>query len=83
MDHIDGKRTKLEDNHENLSSFDANCRKSVVDCFKNKCIIFFTKHLNDKSVRAYNTFTNTGKKSKTTKIINYDHFVVYSFNKYC
>ena len=83
IEHIDGKRIKLEDNHEKLSSFDVNGRNSVVDCFKNKCMNFITKQLDDKSVRAYNTFTNTGKKSKTTKIINYDHFVVYSFNKYC
>ena len=86
MDHIYGKRIKLEDNYENLSSFDANCRNSVVDCFKNKCMNFFKRQLYDKSVRAYNTFTNTGKKSKTIKIINYyfvDHFVVFSFNKFC
>ena len=65
MDHIGGKRIKLEDNHKNLSSFDANCRNSVVDCFKNKCMNFFRKKLYDKSVRAYNTFTNKGKKCKT------------------
>ena len=40
MNLIDCKRIKLGDNHENLSSFDANCRNSVVDCFKNKCMNF-------------------------------------------
>ena len=61
MDVIDGKRIKLEKNREKLSCFDATCRNSVVDCFKNKCMEFYTKQLDHKSVRAFNTFTNTGK----------------------
>ena len=82
MDFIDCKRIKLEDRCEKLSCFDATCRNSVVDCFKNKCINFFRKQLNDKSIRSYNSFTNTGKKSKTIKIINYDH-LLFSFSKFC
>ena len=70
IDLIDGKRIKLEDNHENLSSFDATCRNSVVDCFRSKSMNFFRKQLDDKSVRAYNTITNRGKKCKTIKIIS-------------
>ena len=58
-DHID-KRVKLEHNHENLKSFGASCKNSVVDCFKIKCMKFFKEQLDDKSVRAYNTFKNTG-----------------------
>ena len=65
MDFIDGKRIKLEDTHEKITNFGANCRNLAVDCFKNKCVKFFTKQFNDKSVQAYNTFTNTGKISKT------------------
>ena len=65
IDQIYGKRLKLEDNHEKLTSFDANCRNSVVDCFINKCMNFFTKQLDDKSVRAYNTLNSTGKKFKS------------------
>ena len=61
MDPTDVKRIKLEDKHENLTSFGGTFENSVVDCFKNKCIIFFTKQLDDKSVRAFNIFTNTGK----------------------
>ena len=65
MDFIDGKRTKLEINLEKILSFNAICRYSVVDCFKNKSMEFFTEQLDDKSVRAYNTFNNTGEISKT------------------
>ena len=65
IDHIDGKIIKLEDNQEKITSCGATCRYSVVDCFKNKCMKFFTKKLDDKSVQAYNTLTNTGKISKT------------------
>ena len=61
IDHIDVKKIKLEENHERLKSFDATCRNSVVNCFKNKCMEFYTKQLDDKSVRSYNTYTNTGK----------------------
>ena len=61
MDVIDGKRIKLEKNREKLSCFDATCRNSVVDCFKNKCMKFFEKHFDDKYVRAYSTFSYTGK----------------------
>ena len=61
MDHNNDKRIKLEENHERLKSFDATCRNLVVDCFKNKCMEFYTKQLDDKSVRSYNTYTNTGK----------------------
>ena len=60
MDHINDKRIKLEENHERMKSFDATCRNSVVNCFKNKCMEFFTKQLDDKSVRTYNTFQSTG-----------------------
>ena len=60
MDHINSKRIKLEENHERLKSFDATCRNSVVDYFKYKCMEFFTKQLDDKSVRAYKTFKSTG-----------------------
>ena len=61
-DLIDGKRIKLEHSNEKLSCFDATCRNSVVDRFKIKCMEFFTKHLDDKNVRAYNTLKNTGKR---------------------
>ena len=59
--HIDVKRIKLEDNHEKITSFDRTCRNSVVDYYKNKCMEFYRKQLDVKSVRAYNTYTNTGK----------------------
>ena len=59
---IDGKRIKLEDNHEKILSYDATCRKSVFDCFKTKCMKFITKQLDDKNVAAVNTFINKGKK---------------------
>ena len=61
---IDVKRLKLEDNHgnnEKLTSFGANCRNSVVDNFKNKCMKYFTKQLGDKNVPTYNIFNNTGE----------------------
>ena len=61
MDHINDKRLKLENKHEKVLSFGGNCRKSVVDCFKNKSMEFYTKQLDDKSVRTYNTLSNTGK----------------------
>ena len=61
MDHIYVKRRKLEDKHEKLTSFGATCSNSAVYCFKNKCMEFYTKQLNDNSVRAYNTLNNTGK----------------------
>ena len=59
--HIDVKRIKLEDNHEKITSFDRTCRNSVVDYYKNKCMEFYIKQLDVKSVRAYNTIINTGK----------------------
>ena len=65
LDKISGKRTKLEDNHGKITSFDATCRNSIIDCFKNKCMEFYTEQLDDKRVRAYNIFTNTGEISKT------------------
>ena len=68
MDQIDVKRIKLENKHDKLAGSDGTCRNSAVDCFKNKCVSFFTKQLDDKSVRAYNTFTNKGKLSKTILI---------------
>ena len=61
MDHIDYKKIKLGVNHEKTSSFDITCRNSVVDCFKNKSMEFYTKQLDDKSVRTYNALSNTGK----------------------
>ena len=61
IDHIDGKRTKLGEKYEKIISFDATCRNLVVDCFKNKCMEFYTKQLDDKSVRAYKNFYRTGK----------------------
>ena len=61
MDLIDSKRIKLEDNHEKLTSYDATCKNSVVDCFKNKCMKVFTKKIDGKNVAAYNTIINTGK----------------------
>ena len=61
IDHIDAKRTKLEDNHQKIPSFDITCSYSVVDCFKNKCMKFFTKQLEVKNVQAYKTLNHTGK----------------------
>ena len=61
LDKISGKRTKLEDNYGKITSFDATCRNSIIDCFKNKCIEFYTEHLDIKSVRAYKNFNSTGK----------------------
>ena len=61
MELIDGNRIKLEHNNEKPTSFGLTSRNSVVDCFKNKCMEFYTKQLDDKSIRAYNTFINTGK----------------------
>ena len=61
MDLIDGKTMRLKDNHEKFTSVDATCRNSVVDCFKNKSKIFFTKQLDFTSVQAYNTLKSTGK----------------------
>ena len=61
IDNIDGKRIKLEDNHERLTSFGKTCKNSVVDCFKNKCMEFVKEQLDIKSVLAYNTYNHTGK----------------------
>ena len=61
IDQIDGKRIKLGKNHEEITSFGGTFRNPVVDCFKNKCMEFHTKQLDDKSVRAYNILNNTGK----------------------
>ena len=61
IDFKDSNRVKLGENNEKITSFGANCSNSVVDCFKNKCMEFYTKQLDDKSVRAYNTLNNTGK----------------------
>ena len=61
MDHIDYKRIKLKDKNEKIKSFGATCSNSVVDSFKNKSMEFYTKQLDDKNVRVFNTFTNTGK----------------------
>ena len=61
IDHIDGVKIKLEHNNEKFTSFGATYRNSVVDCFKIKCKEFFTNQLDEKSVRDYNTFHNTGK----------------------
>ena len=61
MDLIDCKRIILEDRYEKLSCFDAICRNSVVDCFKSKCMNFFTKIVDSKNLAAYNTSINTGK----------------------
>ena len=63
--HIDGKKIKLEDNHEKLFSLGAIYKNSVIDCFKIKCMKFFTNQLDDKSLRADNTFNNIGKKVYT------------------
>ena len=64
--HIDGKKIKLEDNHEKLLSLGATYKNSVVDCFKIKCMKFFTNQLDGKSVRVDNTFNNIGKIVYTT-----------------
>ena len=60
IDHIDYKRIKLGENHKKITSFGGTCSNSVVDCFKNKSMEFFTKQLDDESAQAYNTFQNTG-----------------------
>ena len=60
-DHIDGKRIKLEDNYEKITSFDITCRNSTIFHFKNKCMKFFTKQLEVKNVQAYKTLNHTGK----------------------
>ena len=60
MDHINDKRIKLEENHERFKSFDATCRISVINCFKNKFMEFYTKQLDVKSARAYKTLKSTG-----------------------
>ena len=74
IDLIDSKRIKLEDNHENITSFGGTCRNSVVDCFKNKCMKFITNQLDDKSIRAYNAFINTGKKLNNLFIVGQFYF---------
>ena len=61
IDHINDKGIKLEDNHENITTFGATRKNSVVDYFKNECMKFITKKLDDKSIRAYSTFTISGK----------------------
>ena len=66
IDHIDGKKIKLEDNHEKLFSLGAIYKNSVIDCFKIKCMKFFTNQLDGKSVRVDNTFNNIGKIVYTT-----------------
>ena len=73
IEHINGKRTKFEDNHEKITNFCATCRNLAVECFENKCMELFSKQLDDKSVQAYNTFANTGKISKT----------IYKFRSFC
>ena len=60
IDDIDGKRIKLGENHENKTSFGGTCRKSIIECFKNKCMEFYTKQLDVKSARAYKTLKSTG-----------------------
>ena len=62
IDLIDGKRIKLKDNHEKTTSLNATCMNSVVDCFKNKCLKFFTKDLDDENRYADDTFSYTGEK---------------------
>ena len=61
IDHFDGKRVNLGVNHEKLTKLNLTCRNSAVDCFKNKSMEFYTKQLDDKSVRTYNTLSNKGK----------------------
>ena len=60
-DHFDGKRIKLGVNHKKLTKLNLTCRNSVIDCFKNKSMEFYTKQLDDKNVRTYNTLSNKGK----------------------
>ena len=62
MDHIDVKVIEVENNQEGITSLSGTCKNSVVDCFKNKWMEFYTKQLDDKSVRDYNTFKSTGEK---------------------
>ena len=61
IDNIDGKRIKLEDNHERSTRFGVTCNNSVVVCFKRKCMEYFKEQLDNKSVLAYNTYNHTGK----------------------
>ena len=61
MDLIDGKRIKLGDEHEDIKSFGPICKNSAVDCFKNKGMKLIIEQFNDKSVKSYNTFINTGQ----------------------
>ena len=65
IDHTDGKKIKLEENYEKLLSLGATYKNSRVDCFKTKYMKFFTNQLDDKSLRADNTFNNIGKKVYT------------------
>ena len=74
MDHINYKRIKLEENYERLKCFDATRRNSVVDCFKNKSMEFYTNQLDDKSVRACNTIINTGKNLFNFLIVDLFYF---------
>ena len=55
------KEYNLKITIKKLTSFGATCGNSVVDCFKNKSIKFYTKQLDDKIVRAYFTLNYTGK----------------------
>ena len=57
---IDVKRLKLQDNNEKITSFDATYSELVVHCFKNKCMVFYTKKLDETNELAYNTFIYTG-----------------------
>ena len=43
IDHFDSKRVKLEVNYAKLTKLNLTCRKSVIDCFKNKSMEFYTK----------------------------------------
>ena len=61
MDHFVIKRIKLEEKLKILTSIDPNKRNSVVVGFKDKCMKFFTKQLDDKIVRDYINLNNTGK----------------------
>ena len=78
MDHIYVKRTKLGEKYEKIISFDITCRNSVVDCFKNKCMEFYTKQLDVKSVQAYNTLNNTGKIVQKNYINDLFSFILVS-----
>ena len=60
IDRIGGKRIKPGESHEQITTFCGTYRNLIVDCFKNKCMEFYTKQLDDKSVRAYKTFKSTG-----------------------